>query len=169
MDLNAKMTIDHVVYVSEDGTVTDANRAYAPEVNCDYSGPFDEAQILDEHERDMIESLKSQGWSVENGWSGQYRYSGPIMHASEYIGGNLAEHVLQTPGLWVAVSVELHPEDEDAESESAGWLLLHREAVHYGLNRTACGDLPESEDNGCTTEVKDVTCPVCWEIINRPV
>ncbi|MFI0265603.1 hypothetical protein [Streptomyces luteogriseus] len=169
MDLNAKMEIGHVVYIRKGGAVVDAINVHAPEINCDYTGPFDDAQISDADEEAMGESVKSQGWTLETGWTGQYLYSGAIMHPSEFIGGKLAEHIRETPGLWVALSVELHPEDENAESESAGWVLAYREAVHYGYSRTACGDLPESEDGGCTTTVKEVTCPVCWEVIHRPV
>lgn len=178
MELNDQMTLGHVVYVRRDGRVVDANRSYAPEINCDYSGPFAEAQILDEHERAMIENAKGQGWTIQTGWSYQNsgRYNGPIMHPSEYIGGSLENHIRETPGLWVAESVELHPGEEDpeyndgnGESEAAGWVLAHREAVHYGESRTACGDPSEPEIEGCTTTVNDVTCPVCWEIIHKPV
>lgn len=168
MDLNAKMEIDHVVYVRQDGTVVDASNMYAPEINCGYSGPFKEAQVLDEHEREMIAGAKDRGWTLQTGWTGQYMYNGPIMHTSERIGRRLTEHIRETPGLWVACSVELYLEDENAESESAGWVLAYREAVHYGESRTACGDLPDLDDF-CTTEVKNVTCPVCLEVINKPV
>lgn len=136
--LNDIMTIDHVVRVRDDGTVTyqGTTGVYAPEVYCDYEGPFTDGQILDEHERDMIESIKAQGWTVETGWSGQDsgKYNGAIMHVSEYIGGALAEHILETPGYWVACSVEIHPGEDDpehndgsGESETAGWIVMHRE------------------------------------------
>lgn len=128
MTLNEQMTIDHVVRVMADGTVADATEVYAPEIHCDYAGEFEEAQILDAHERDMIEYVKSQGWTLETGWTGQYSYSGAIMHASEFIGGSLEDHIRRTPGLWVALAVELHSEDPDAESEAVGWVLAHREA-----------------------------------------
>lgn len=140
VELNALMAIDHVVYVWDDGTVTDDQETtkgvYAPEIVCEYSGPFADAQILSEHTAAMVESVKAQGWSLLCGWSRQWMTRGddPVMHESEYIGGSLADHVRETPGYWVAVSVELHPGETDPEydngsggSESAGWALAHRE------------------------------------------
>jgi hypothetical protein len=136
VDLNSIMEFDHVVCVRDDGTVTDRGTTgvYAPEITCEYDGPFAEGQITDEHDQAMIESVKAQGWDVLTGWSGQYGYSGPIMHASEFIGGALADHIRATPGYWVACTVELHPKEDDpeyddgnGESEAAGWVLAHRE------------------------------------------
>lgn len=140
MELNDLMSIDHVVYVREDGTVTDdravTNGVYAPEIYCDYSGPFADAQISREHTADMVAMVKAQGWSLLCGWSGAYLTQGddPIMHQSEFIGGPLADHVRETPGYWVALSVEIHPGEDDpeyndgnGESDAAGWVLAHRE------------------------------------------
>lgn len=136
MELNDLMTIDHVVYVREDGTVTDDREitygVYAPEVYCEYTGPFADAQISEDQERDMYAFVKSDsGWELLSGWShggGLY-----IMHASEFIGGALADHIRETPGYWVAVSVELHPRETDpeyrdgnGESEAVGWALAYR-------------------------------------------
>jgi hypothetical protein len=138
MDLNDLMQFDHVVLVREDGSVTDKGieGVYAPEITCDYSGPFAEAQVSKAHEADMIEHAKAQGWTLETGWTGQYSYSGAIMHASEFIGGLLADHICETPGYWVACTVELHPGEDDpeyrdgnGESEYAGWIVAHRETV----------------------------------------
>lgn len=177
MALNDKMQPGHVVYVRDDGTVLDANNVYAPEITCDYYGPFSEGQILDEHEREMIEYAARQGWTLQTGWSGQDsgRYNGPIMHASEYIGGSLEAHIKATPGLWVADSVELHPGEEDpeykngsGESEAAGWVLAFRMAVHYGESRIACGAYLASEGYR-VTDIKKITCPECLEVVNRPM
>ena len=140
MDLNGLMTIDHVVHVHSDGRVTDNDTQgiYAPEITCDYSGPFAEAQIMGEHIAAMVESVKAQGWTLETGWSGAYLTRGddPIMHASEFIGGALAEHIRETPGYWVALTVELHPGEDDpeyndgnGESDAAGWVVAHKEEV----------------------------------------
>lgn len=139
MDLNNLMTIDHVVYVREDGTVTDDREitkdVYAPEVSCEYDGPFADAQISDAQERDMIDFVKGDsGWDLVTGWS---RGGGlALMHPSEFIGGALAHHVRATPGYWVACVVELHPRETDpeynggdGESEAAGWVLAHRETA----------------------------------------
>lgn len=131
------MEIDHVVRVHLDGTVTDNDTqgVYAPEVSCEYSGPFADAQISDAQERDMIDFVKRDtGWALLTGWS---RGGGlAIMHPSEFIGGQLADHVRETPGYWVAVSVELHPGEDDpeykdgnGESDTAGWALAYREVI----------------------------------------
>ncbi len=136
MDLNTLMEIDHVVRVRDDGTVTDQGTigVYAPEIHIEYDGPFADAQISDAQERDMIEYVRRQGWEIQTGWSAQWNYAGPIMHTSEFIGGRIADHIREHPGYWVACSVELHPGEDDpeynngnGESESAGWVLAHRE------------------------------------------
>lgn len=123
---------------------------YPPEsVAVDYSGPFEEAQISDEQERDMVESVKrDSGWDVLTGWS--LNGGMAIMHPSQYVGGDLADHILDTPGLWTCVSVEMYPPccdagddgtaceewlkrercehaDYNPESDAAGWALLHKE------------------------------------------
>lgn len=138
MDLNGLMTIDHVVHVHSDGRVTDNDTQgiYAPEVHCDYTGPFAEAQISREHTAAMVESVTAQGWTLATGWSSQYLTRGddPIMHESEFIGGPLADHIRETPGYWVALTVELHPGEDDpeyndgnGESDAAGWVVAHKE------------------------------------------
>lgn len=139
MDLNALMSIDHVVLVLDNGNVThcpEGDGVYAPEVVCDYDGPFADAQISKAHDAAMIAYIESQGWKVETGWTRQHGYRGPIMHVSEYIGGALADHIRETPGYWVACSVEIHPGEEDpeydggnGESETAGWIVAHRETA----------------------------------------
>ncbi|MET7984588.1 hypothetical protein [Streptomyces sp. NPDC005281] len=127
MDLNAMMGFDHVILVRENGAVEDARGVYGPEVHCEYAGAFEDAQILEEHDRAMSEYIRGQGWELETGWSGQYLYSGPIMHPSEYIGGAISDHIRETPGYWVALVVEIHPEDENADPESVGWALAYKE------------------------------------------
>jgi hypothetical protein len=136
IDLNTLMEIDHVVRVRDDGTVTDQGTTgvYAPEVHIEYDGPFAEAQISDDQERAMIDWIKGQGWDVLTGWALGGGLA--LMHASQYIGGRLADHIRKTPGYWVVCSVELHPGEDDpehesnggnGESEAAGWILCHRE------------------------------------------
>jgi hypothetical protein len=117
MDLDERMEIDHVVQIMEDGSVIDRNDLYAPEINVDTDG---EGSILAEHESDMIEDVKRQGWEMLTGWTGQYGYGGPIMHQSEYIGGRLSEHILSTPGIYCAVAVETYEEDS---GDAAGWAV----------------------------------------------
>lgn len=135
------MTFDHVVAVMPDGRVIDTDEKFgrldvhAPEVWCDYEGPFAEAQISDQNDRDMVTYLKSQGWEVLDGYSAQYNYSGPTMHASEFIGGSIEERIREEPGFWVALMVELHPNEDDPEheenggsggSEYGGWIVARK-------------------------------------------
>lgn len=116
MDLDKIMAIDHVIIVDEDGNVTDAQNVWAPEV---YVDTDENGQILNEHEIEMVDSVRSQGWKLLTGYTGQWMYSGPIMHSSEFIGGALADDILAIPGTYVAVSVETLDDGEDA----AGWAV----------------------------------------------
>lgn len=101
-ELSDAMAFDHPIRVHEDGSISDVEGYYAPEF---YSGE--------------IES--NTGWTVVTGWSGQYNYSGPVMHDSEYIGGALAKHILETPGIWVCAVC--HWDHDYIE----GWGLFFRE------------------------------------------
>lgn len=139
MDLNKVMEFDHVICVALDGTVTDADGMHAPEIYIEYSGPFTDAQISDDQERDMIAYVKAQGWDVLAGWAMGGGLA--LMHSSQFIGGNLADHIRETPGHWVACPVELHPDADDPEHEDnggtgetdpAGWILAHRAVVRLG-------------------------------------
>lgn len=99
-NLNDVMEFEHVIVVHDDGTVTDAPAGvYAPSL--------------------MDEDLDGGDWTLLDGFSGQYRYSGPVMHASEFIGGRMAEHILATPGTYVAVVSE----DPDGDDEPVGWAV----------------------------------------------
>lgn len=73
-----------------------------------------------------IEMLASDGWTPVNGWSNQQGYSGPIMHPSETLSGFMAQHVLETPGLYMAAMVEEWKEDRE-EPDLVGWVLLYKE------------------------------------------
>lgn len=135
------MQFDHVVAVMPDGRVIDTDERFnlldehAPEVVIDYEGSFADAQISKDHDADMVEYLKSQGWEVLSGYSGQHGYSGPIMHTSEFIGGALEERIREEPGFWVALTVEIHPSENDpehedndgsGESEYVGWIVARK-------------------------------------------
>jgi hypothetical protein len=142
-DLDARMEMDHVVLISPGGHISDGPAdVYAPEL---FSSDAD-----DDEYRSQAEAA---GWTLESGWTGQHGYSGVIMHASEFIGGRLAEHVLCTPGLWVVTAATCDPEcecdgtdecpehEDDAEAhhdaedheaeetEDAGWVLAYRTHV----------------------------------------
>lgn len=145
--LDREMDLDHVIRVHPGGEIdtnprrTHAASPYAPEsvVETDHEG-----QISADTEAAWIERVRAQDWEPETGWTGQHGYHGPFMHPSEFIGGNLADHVISTPGLWVAVSVECLPDEDpdpdrdhdpddcktcerkdSGDFEPAGWAILH--------------------------------------------
>ena len=114
-DLNSYMDLDNVIRSNGDGTFEDVSE-YAPEV------------YLFETESGTWELEKLYGgWQFLTGFSGQYGYDGPLMHASEYIGGGLAEHIAEVPGLYVATVAYPLPLDEDGDHEPDSWVVLYRE------------------------------------------
>ena len=94
--LDAAMGIDAPgVAVLPDGTtraITPADAMPYLEVSCDCDGTSRGEPV-------------AEGYELLTGWTGQYGYSGAAMHASEYIGGALARHILETPGYWQAAAV----------------------------------------------------------------
>lgn len=99
--LNEIMEFDHVIEVHDDGSITEPRGIYAPEL-------YDSELVNDD-------------WSLLNGFSGQYRYAGPIMHQSEYIGGGMERYIRETPGIYVAlVDYPLN------DSEPEGWAVAVR-------------------------------------------
>jgi hypothetical protein len=120
-ELDDIMEFDHVIRVNPDGTITEpVPGVYAPDLLMSVD---EDGQILDAHEREFIAAAEAQGWTLERGWTGQDRYAGVVMHASESIGGGLETHIRETPGLWVAITVETDDDDENA----AGWAVAYRE------------------------------------------
>lgn len=103
--LSALMDFDHVIRVSENGTVTDATGVYPPDV---YDPEPDATDV-------------GNGWTLLNGYSGQYSYAGPWMHASELIAGGIARDILATPGFYVAV----YPSYSD-DSEPDSWAVAYK-------------------------------------------
>lgn len=124
--LNDTMDFEHVVRVHPDGTVTDAPGVYAPEVDVE----VEDGQISDEAEAAMIRDVESQGWELMTGYTGQYGYHGPIMHPSEYVGGQLASDILAEPGLYVVVEpTGLYDSEEEKEADGGdpiGWVVARK-------------------------------------------
>lgn len=108
--LNGLVEFDAPFMVRPDGTIdTHLPGIWAPEVYWDDDGP---------------EISSREPWAPVNGYSGQDRYAGPVMHASEYLGGGMARDVLAAPGIYVLVVVTCLPDDDDPEPEPAGWMLI---------------------------------------------
>jgi hypothetical protein len=108
MTLNDIMDPDHIIQVQPDGTITEPQGIYAPELN---DG-----------------ELEGDEWSLLDGWSGQYSYRGPIMHPSEYIGGALADHIIENPGYYVAVMNYMDDDGDGNGVEPDGWAVAFKEA-----------------------------------------
>lgn len=108
-NLNSVMEFDHVIRVHADGLVTDERDTYAPELYDDDVSP---------------------GWTLLNGYSGQYCYSGPVMHPSEFIGGGMAKDILSEPGVYVALVASYSCEEHEDECEcdtDEGWAVARKD------------------------------------------
>lgn len=83
--LNDLMSVDHVVQVHENGSVTDAPaNVWAPSLDSD--------------------EVDDSRWTLMNGYSGQFGYSGPLMHASEFVGGRMERDIMDAPGYYVVLA-----------------------------------------------------------------
>lgn len=93
--LSNAMDFEHVIYSYGDGRhIADVSGLWAPYACADE----------DENGVWLIEHDPGEaGWALMSGYSGQHGYSGPWMHESEFIGGRMAEDILSTPGLYVAI------------------------------------------------------------------
>ena len=105
--LNDEMEFDSVIYSHGDGTISDAHTMRSPYV-----------YIAELEDGTWVGEALDEPWELVDGFSGQYGYSGPHMHASEYIGGGLARHILETTGFYVAVVVTPMPLDECEDVDS---------------------------------------------------
>ena len=108
LPLNEIMEFDHVIEVHEDGSITHRDDLWAPDL---WDG-----------------ELESDKWTLMGGYSGQDRYSGPVMHNSEYIGGGMERDIRETPGVYVAVVCYWSPTDDDEwedgdETIVEGWAV----------------------------------------------
>jgi hypothetical protein len=122
--LNDMMEFGHVIRVLPGGEATDAEGVYAPEVSVQLDA---EGSILPGPAGEPL----VEGWELMTGYTGQYGYRGPIMHASEYVGGRMEEDILERPGLYVVVEVTgLYPTEEDEARDSddpIGWVVARQE------------------------------------------
>ena len=102
--LSSAMDFDHPIRVNADGTISDAPGTYAPSLDS--------------------EDLDSDEWElVTGGYTQQYGYNGPIMYASEQIGGRLAEDILAEPGVYVSLVANAEPDGDDDDPEPEGWAI----------------------------------------------
>lgn len=129
-NLNAVMEFEHVIRVHEDGTVTEGYDLMAPDLTAEVDA---DGQCIHGDE-ELIRQANSyrDSWELLGGFTGQYGYNGVVLHPSEFIGGGLARHILETPGYYVAVTVECQGPDNDPDEnenpyEPAGWAVAFKE------------------------------------------
>jgi len=114
----------------------------SPHVPAD--GPDSPSVTLNDGDGDPeLEGL--DGWQPVTGYSGQYGYSGPVMHPAEILAGGMERDILNGllgGGWFVVTSVETETCDDfqvhgqcypdggscprDCSEEPAGWILLHK-------------------------------------------
>ena len=110
--LNEAMDFDSVIYSHGDGTVSDAHTMRSPYV-----------YIAEQEDGTWVGEALDEPWELVDG------FSGPYMHASEYVGGGLARHILETAGYYVAVVVTPVPLDECEDVDSDEWAVAYTETV----------------------------------------
>ena len=111
-ELNSVMEFDTVIYSAGNGYVETVTAIWSPELYF----------YLDPSEPNgMYRQELTEPWELMNGYSGQYGYSGPVMHPSEFIGGKMATDILEQEGYYVAVTASY--ERPDAEPDIDGWAV----------------------------------------------
>jgi hypothetical protein len=114
-----KMEFDHVFILHPDGTVTDAPpiRGYwAPEVVNDPDGDVD---MCGYHE-----------WSCITGMTGQYGYSGAVMHPSEYVGDGVARVMAEMSAelpIAFCLTVVTDLDTREGDDNAVGWAICYRD------------------------------------------
>lgn len=129
--LNTLMELDRVIRVLPGRMVTEPDYRkrvnWAPEVNVELDENGQEVPGGDETMRD---AMRAEGWDLMYGYSGQVGgRSGVIMHASEFVGGRMADDILNCPGLYVVLEVTgLYPSQEAEDNDSddpVGWVVAY--------------------------------------------
>lgn len=128
MSLNDLMEFDHVVYSDGHGNVASVRLhdwqhwAPAPYVDLDADGQMISLDPNDIHDLG--------DWKLLNGFSGQDRYHGPIMHESEFVGGDLEIHIRYHAGYYVVVEITgIGPLETDTDGpDLVGWAVAYRES-----------------------------------------
>jgi hypothetical protein len=146
------------ILVKPDGTFETAAypparlKDYAPEsIDVGWSGDWDMPDVLEEHERAALDGIENE-WQALTGWAddGSLFIFRPDR---QHFGRDLEERILEEPGLWAIVSVEMQPpvceagedempcgeydergtcghvDDRPDESKAAGWALIHKDVT----------------------------------------
>lgn len=135
--LDAAAEWDHPFRIEPGGVFSDGlAETYAPDV---YADCDDDGSVLPQAAERLTADLRHQGWEPV-GQSGQ-QGGGWMMHPSEYLGGGLADEVLDTPGVYVLTEVRgLYSDDVDGaratelDADPIGWTLLRRVPTDTGAD-----------------------------------
>lgn len=69
--------------------------------------------------------IESSVWEALTGYSGQYSYSGAVMHPSEYFGGGLLKDVSEDIGGVYALT-GVYDLDDEGDLDIIGWTVLRK-------------------------------------------
>lgn len=108
-------------------TLSRADGIYAPEV-----------VELDPLHGLLVDSyvIDRSPWRAVSGHSNQHGYGGPIMHASEFIGGGMADYLLSTADdcpTYVVCEVAVTEHDDGCWDDCEGWSAGHHEPAGWIL------------------------------------
>lgn len=111
-----KQDFDHPFTISQGDVYAAPVGFYAPSVWHDETNDID----IDDH----------RNWTAITGFTGQYSYSGAVMHASEQVSRDIADHLAElaedNPStVFAIVTVEVHADEDDEDPEPAGWTIVH--------------------------------------------
>jgi hypothetical protein len=127
--LNSVMEFAHVIQVHSDGSVTEPDGIWAPEVHVDLD---EDGQMIGSDSRDGVDVLSMPtDWQFMHGYTGQHMSSSRsfIMHSSEFVGGRMARDILSQPGYYVAVVIDgLLPEGVEDDDTNVGWAVAYKQA-----------------------------------------
>jgi len=129
--LNVIMEFGHVIRVIHVGAgvrkrvlVIDEPDTWAPDLYMDVDSDG-QVTSTDDELRNM-----AKPWELMDGYSSQYRYSGPVMHRSEFIGGRMEADILAKPGVYVVVEPyplgESEEQEQELSDEPIGWVVCRK-------------------------------------------
>lgn len=111
--LNDRMEMDHVIQVHEGGRFTDApDNVWGPEVSVETDAGGSFAFTRDERGVSTWNvTVHGDGWTLLKGYAADD--GSELLPSAQYIGGALAEAILETPGYYVATVVSDGSETPD--------------------------------------------------------
>lgn len=89
----------------------------------DFDEPLPYGNTWDGYEI-LYSAVDGTGWELVSGFTGQYGYTGPVMHESEYMGGGIVQYTMDTPGIYAVQYVAAWQDEDFEEYDYVGWVLL---------------------------------------------